>query len=226
MTIQCSNDNCLNNETYCGNGTCSSTANSVECNCNEGFENEEEQPELPCIPKNYCRDVDCGQGYCQTQLNSFSCVCNEGYFNLWNRTDFECVENTLIVANLGKVADSWNGARDACSNYEDGNYTLPVPDSEEFNDYLSTIVTGVDAIPLGISDEQQEGNWINVYTDQSISWSNWFELQSDITLNFAFLMSSTHMFDLVRGKWAENCANGTVTDPEWIMHVICVKEMK
>ena len=69
------------------------------------------------------------------------------------------------VVNLGKV-DSWKEARDRCSNYKYGSYTLPVPDSDRYHDYISSLVSGDTEIPLGFSDEQEEGNWINVYTSK------------------------------------------------------------
>ena len=72
----------------------------------------------------------------------------------------------LDFVNLGKVADSWKGARDICSNYGDGNYTLPVPDSEQYNKYISSLVSDNTEIPLGFSDKQEDGNWINVYTSE------------------------------------------------------------
>ena len=53
-----------------------------------------------------------------------------------------------------------------CSNYEDGSFTLPIPDSERYNDYISGLGIGNSEIPLGFSDEQEEGNWINVYTSE------------------------------------------------------------
>ena len=66
---------------------------------------------------------------------------------------------------MGKV-NSWNEARDMCSNYQDGSYTLPVPDSIRYNDYISSLVSGHTEIPLGFSDSQEEGTWINVYTSK------------------------------------------------------------
>ena len=72
----------------------------------------------------------------------------------------------LDIVNLGKVADSWNAARDICSNYRDGNYTLPVPNSQTYHNYISKSVTGDVKIPLGFSDHLEEGNWINIYTSK------------------------------------------------------------
>ena len=67
------------------------------------------------------------------------------------------------------MTDSWKGARDICSNYGDGNYTLPVPDSLRYHSYISNLVSGDTEIPLGFSDKLEEGNWINVYTSESIN---------------------------------------------------------
>ena len=75
----------------------------------------------------------------------------------------------LEVVNLGKVAKSWKEARDICSNYGDGNYTLPVPDSIRYHNYISNLVSGVTEIPIGFSDKLEEGNWINIYTSEWIN---------------------------------------------------------
>ena len=66
--------------------------------------------------------------------------------------------------NTGNIVDSWEKARDACFDFDDGNYTLPVPNSQEYNDYVSSLINGNFEIPLGFSDELEEGNWINIYT--------------------------------------------------------------
>ena len=75
----------------------------------------------------------------------------------------------LDAVNLGKVAESWKEARDICSNYEDGHYTLPIPDSIQYHDYISNLASDETEIPLGFSDELEEGNWINIYTSE---WMN------------------------------------------------------
>ena len=72
----------------------------------------------------------------------------------------------LDIVDLGKVADSWNAARDICSNYRDGNYTLPVPNSLTYHNFISKSVTGDVKIPLGFSDYLEEGNWYNIYTSK------------------------------------------------------------
>ena len=64
------------------------------------------------------------------------------------------------------MAYSWKAAKDMCLNYEDGTYTLPVPDSLRYNEYISGMVSGDAQIPLGFSDKQEEGNWINIYTSK------------------------------------------------------------
>ena len=67
------------------------------------------------------------------------------------------------------MAESWKEARDICSNYGDGNYTLPVPDSILYHNHISTLVSADTQIPLGLSDKAEEGNWINIYTSE---WMN------------------------------------------------------
>ena len=61
---------------------------------------------------------------------------------------------------------SWEEARAMCSNYEDGTYTLPVPDSLRYNYYISGLASGETEILPGFSDQQEEGNWVNIYTSK------------------------------------------------------------
>ena len=72
-----------------------------------------------------------------------------------------------------------------CSNYGDGTYTLPVPDSPGYHDYISGMVSGNTEIPLGFSDEQEEGNWINVYN------SKWTDKIVWIMINFIVKMNQS-----------------------------------
>ena len=123
-----------------------------------------------------CQDIDecelgyCGYGTCSNYPGRFNCTCPDGFSQGEGTKQCQTCDtgfkpNELEVVILGKV-DSWKEARDMCSNYEDGSYTLPVPDSRRYNDYISGIVSGDAHIPLGFSDEQEEGNWINVYTSK------------------------------------------------------------
>lgn len=170
MTMQCVVDICSNNGSYCGNGTCSYSNHGLECNCEKGFQNKDQNPTLPCQEINECENVDCGQGYCKDEIDSFSCICDEGYYNLWNTTDSPCRQNYFSVVKLG-IVRSWSQARDRCSNYNDGSYTLPVPDSAEYHDYLSDLVTDdKSVIPLGFIDNFVKRGppyiFINVYTSE------------------------------------------------------------
>ena len=72
ITMQCVVDICSNNGTYCGNGTCLYSNYGLECHCEKGFKNKDQNPALPCQEINECQDVDCGQGYCRDEINSFS----------------------------------------------------------------------------------------------------------------------------------------------------------
>ena len=71
---------------------------------------------------------------------------------------------------MGRRDSAWATARDVCSEFGDRNYTLPVPDSEEYHDYISGFVTDAQSVvPLGFSDEaggEAEGEFINVYTSE------------------------------------------------------------
>ena len=56
---------------------------------------------------------------------------------------------------------SYTEAKDACAALGTG-WTLPVPQSVEENIYVTTKIDG--SIWLGISDENEEGVWRNIYT--------------------------------------------------------------
>ena len=61
----------------------------------------------------------------------------------------------------------WTEIRSICDNFGDGGYTLPVPDSQEYHDALVTRAGG-NSVALGFSDEQQEGNFVNIYNSTNI----------------------------------------------------------
>ena len=85
----------------------------------------------------------------------------------------ECTHDVYIeVKNLGKIGEfgTWGQARDMCSTFDDGTYTLPVPNSKEYHDIISTRLSGNAQIPLGFSDELEEGKWINIYTGDTSSF--------------------------------------------------------
>jgi len=58
---------------------------------------------------------------------------------------------------------SWWDAYHSCQNFKDGSYQLPVPTSEEFHNFLTGLDTSA-RFPLGISDRDWEGIFINIYT--------------------------------------------------------------
>jgi len=134
MIIHCIEDECSENVSYCGNGNCLNTINGRKCNCNEGFENQDQNPGLPCQDINECVLGYCGLGSCSNSEGSFNCTCPDGFSEGQGNNQCQTCESGFIpgeldVVNLGKLVRSWKEARDICSNYGDGNYTLPVPDS-------------------------------------------------------------------------------------------------
>ena len=85
-------DKCNQNATYCGNGTCSSTIYRRRCHCEEGFDNQDRNPELPCQDINECDYYDCREGTCVNSIGSYTCNCFDGFTNLNNDSSLICGE--------------------------------------------------------------------------------------------------------------------------------------
>ena len=54
-----------------------------------------------------------------------------------------------------------------CDNYSGGGYTLPLPDNQEYHDDIVRLANGAE-VAIGFSDEEEEGNFVNVYTGTDI----------------------------------------------------------
>ena len=115
----------------------------------------------------------CGDGSCSNYPGSFNCTCPDGLFREEGSKQcgicpygFKPEELTAII--FVNVADSWKEARDICSNYGNGDYTLPVPDSQRYHNFISNLISDDSEIPLGFSDELEEGIWKNIYTGKWI----------------------------------------------------------
>ena len=103
-------------------------------------------------------------------IGNFNCTCPDGFIQGEGIEQCQLCQSgyrpgELHAVNLG-MAYSWKAAKDMCLNYEDGTYTLPVPDSLSYNEYISGLVSGHTEIPLGFSDLLKESNWINIYTGE------------------------------------------------------------
>ena len=60
---------------YCGNGQCVYELEGIRCNCDEGFQNQDQIPQLPCTePKQEVKNI-CATSYrysdCTGELLSF-----------------------------------------------------------------------------------------------------------------------------------------------------------
>ena len=88
MIIQCTDDECSENASYCGSGTCSMTLHGRRCNCEEGFENLNHDPQLPCNLNECKLGNPCEFGTCSNSEESFTCDCPEGY--LQGKDDQQC----------------------------------------------------------------------------------------------------------------------------------------
>ena len=66
---------------------------------------------------------------------------------------------------------SWQSARDICSAIP-GDFRLPVPLNEAENNFLATLNEGV-GMPIGITDKDAEGTWVNFYTGEVLNYTNW-----------------------------------------------------
>jgi hypothetical protein len=84
---------CTQNPTICGPGTCANTTGDYNCTCNAGYTFNQ----TTCVDINECQTnpTRCGQGTCVNSTGGFSCTCNAGYtFNGTTCVDVnECTQN-------------------------------------------------------------------------------------------------------------------------------------
>ena len=67
----------------------------------------------------------------------------------------------------------WPTARNWCYNDAgDGNgeYTLPVPNSKEYHDYISNGLSLIYDNPVALGFSDDSGKWINIYTSKDIGY--------------------------------------------------------
>ena len=71
---------------------------TIQCTCQEGFENQDQNPGLPCQDINECdvMDIDCGDGICQNNIGCHSCICNQGSINAFNDESAICGQFYLL----------------------------------------------------------------------------------------------------------------------------------
>ena len=103
-----------------------------------------------------------------------------------------------------------------------GNYKLPVPaNQDEMNLIYKTIGGNNVRHPLGITDRDSEGNWVNFYTGEALEYLNWSNGDDPSGHNAA--TNEAHDFAETRewqdGHWA--IINQRTGHP---MKVICLQE--
>ena len=82
----------------------------------------------------------------------------------------------ILFKNKKPETDNWAGSKKLC---EDNGFRLPVPDSDEMNDFLTNFSpSGVyGEIHLGIemlaSEPNEDYKFHNIYSNEAISYSNW-----------------------------------------------------
>ena len=82
----------------------------------------------------------------------------------------------ILFENVKPETNNWAGSKKLCEDY---GYQLPVPDSDEMNDFVTNFApSGVyGEIHLGIEMEASKPNegykFNNVYSGEAISYSNW-----------------------------------------------------
>ena len=123
----------------------------------------------------------------------------------------------VLYANQRK---NWQGVVDLCSAL-DGNFTLPVPLNEAENEFWFSANGGNKKVPLGITDKDSEGTWVNYYTGGQIGYTNWNGGQPDNGwfggehFGYTGYMENTWTYT---SKWGD--FNG---DEDQDFHVVCTK---
>merc|ERR1719394_2256559 len=126
--------------------------------------------------------------------------------------------------------DNWAGSKKLC---EDNGFRLPVPDSDEMNDFLTNFApSGVyGEIHLGIEMEASEPNedykFNNVYSNEAISYANWHRLEpSDAKTGKSVVGLIVH-FNGWHGKWYDfyTASKRGVQYKGRPVHHICMKQI-
>ena len=74
-----------------------------------------------------------------------------------------------------EIWHSWQSAHDLCSQIP-GDFRLPVPLNDAENNFLRDFLVwhpSVSSLPLGITDKDAEGTWVNFYTGEVLKYTNW-----------------------------------------------------
>ena len=118
--------------------------------------------------------------YLDDQLSE-SEVCDEGTCTVvpmdkrWEETINGITYEVIVINEKTPKTPTWSGSKQLCEDY---GFQLPVPDSEEFNNFLTNAAPDVyGEIHLGIRSDTSQANtaykFSNVYTNEDITYSSW-----------------------------------------------------
>ena len=100
----------------------------------------------------------------------------------YNKSDKRTIETingnkyeAILIENTKPATETWSGSKQLCEDY---GFQLPVPDSDEMNNFLTNFAPDrYGEIHLGILSDTSEQNDVykfsNTYTNGAISYSNW-----------------------------------------------------
>ena len=138
---------------------------------------------------------------------------------------------TILFEKIKPETNYWAGSKKLC---EDHGFQLPVPDSDEMNDFLVDFApSGVyGEIHLGIemdaSDPTADYKFNNIYSNEAISYSNWHRYEpSDAKIGKSAVGLIVHHSGW-HGKWYDfykSTKRGVETAPKRPVHHICMRKI-
>ena len=91
-------------------------------------------------------------------------------FALTTTTTKALLHHSNYVLNITQITN-WQKAHDICSSLP-GNFQLPIPLNDAENKLIMSLAKSP-YVPLGITDKDSEGTWVNYYNGERINYTNW-----------------------------------------------------